>query len=150
MSRAPRSASRSCTAIRARAASSFDSRTAAGRSRSRWNIRSGDGVVRGLAGAQNHSSGPLMSELKLGALVTHPVQYQSPLFRELAKRCDLTVYYAHRPTAEEQGAGFGLAFQWDIDLTSGYEHVWLENVAERPNVTNYSGCDTPEISGIIA
>lgn len=91
-----------------------------------------------------------MSELKLGALVTHPVQYHSPLFRELAKRCELTVYYAHRPTAEEQGAGFGVAFQWDVDLTSGYEHVWLENVAERPSVTNYSGCDTPEIAGIIA
>jgi len=89
------------------------------------------------------------TRLRLGALVTHPVQYHSPLFRELAERCDLTVYYAHRPTAKEQGAGFGVSFQWDIDLTAGYRHVWLTNVAKQPSVTNYSGCDTPEIAQVI-
>ncbi len=62
---------------------------------------------------------------------------------------DLTVYFAHRPTAAEQGTGFGVEFQWDIDLTSGYRHVFLENVSRTPALERFGGCDTPEIARII-
>ena len=34
--------------------------------------------------------------LRLGVLTSHPIQYQAPLFRELAKRVDLQIYFAHR------------------------------------------------------
>ena len=88
--------------------------------------------------------------LSLGVVVTHPVQYFAPLFRRLKTDVDLTVYYGHRPTPEEQGGGFGVAFEWDIDLTSGYDHVWLKNRAAHPNMATFRGCDTPEIGGILA
>ncbi len=59
--------------------------------------------------------------LRVGVLISHPIQYYTPIFRELAKLCDLTVFFAHRQTAEQQAqAGFGVAFDWDIDLLSGY------------------------------
>lgn len=84
--------------------------------------------------------------MRLAVLASHPVQYYAPLLRTLAERIDLTVFYAHKPTAVEQGAdGFGAAFQWDVDLLSGYESVFLKNVAKHPNVSRFSGCDTPEI-----
>jgi glycosyltransferase involved in cell wall biosynthesis len=89
---------------------------------------------------------------KIGILSTHPIQYYSPLYRELAGRAgiDLVVYYAHRPTAQEQGApGFGVAFEWDVPLLDGYRYQFLQNRGTRPNASSYRGCDTPEIAGII-
>lgn len=88
----------------------------------------------------------MTAALRLSALLTHPVQYYSPLFRELAQGCDLTVYYAHRPSPTEQGEGFGVPFVWDIDLTDGYRHIWLANQATTPDVNKFRGCDTPSIA----
>ncbi len=88
---------------------------------------------------------------KLGFLATHPIQYYSPLFYYLAQKKDLdvTVYYCHKPTPEQQGAGFGVPFEWDKDLLSGYRHIFLSNVSKRPGISNFFGCDTPEIDEII-
>ncbi len=87
---------------------------------------------------------------RLGALLTHPVQYYSPWFKHLAAATDLTVYYAHRQTPEDQArAGFGKPFEWDVPLLDGYEWRWLKNVASRPGLTHFAGCDTPEIGDIV-
>lgn len=84
--------------------------------------------------------------MRLAILTSHPVQYYAPLFRELASRVDLHVYFAHKPSAQQQAdAGFGTAFTWDVDLESGYNHSYLVNVAREPNASRFSGCDTPEI-----
>ncbi len=89
--------------------------------------------------------------MRVGFLVSHPIQYYAPIFRELAKRCDLTVYFAHRQTAEQQSrAGFGIAFEWDVDILSGYEHRFLTNVARQPSTDAFWGCDTPSIGNEIA
>ncbi len=89
--------------------------------------------------------------LRIGFLVSHPIQYYAPIFRELAGLCDLTVFFAHRQTAEQQGqAGFGVAFDWDIDLMSGYRSKFLENISRQPSTDRFSGCDTPGIAREIA
>jgi glycosyltransferase involved in cell wall biosynthesis len=86
------------------------------------------------------------SMTRLAILTSHPVQYYAPLFRRLAKVLDVTVLFAHRATPREQArAGFGEAFDWDVDLTHGYRHVSLANVARRPGTDHFLGCDTPEI-----
>ncbi|MEO0451505.1 MAG: glycosyltransferase family 4 protein [Pseudomonadota bacterium] len=83
---------------------------------------------------------------RLAILTSHPIQYYAPLFRELAERVDLHVFFAHKATSDQQGqAGFGTSFDWDIDLTSGYEHSFLKNISKSPDATRFSGCDTPEI-----
>lgn len=88
--------------------------------------------------------------MRLGVLASHPIQYQAPLFRSLALHFDLAVYFAHRQTAEGQAqAGYGVTFDWDIDLLSGYSSQFLNNRANHPNVFSFGGCDTPEISEII-
>src|SRR5438105_4391875 len=88
---------------------------------------------------------------RIGFLVSHPIQYYTPIFRELAKRCDLTVYFAHRQTAEQQAsAGFGVAFEWDVDLLSGYHSQFLTNVSRSPSTDRFWGCDTPGIRQEIA
>jgi len=88
---------------------------------------------------------------RIGFLISHPIQYYAPIFRELAKRCELTVFFAHRQTAEQQArAGFGVAFDWDVDLLSGYDSRFLTNVARQPSTDRFAGCDTPGVAEEIA
>ena len=85
--------------------------------------------------------------MRLAILASHPIQYQVPLFRELARRHDITVYFAHRSSAKDQStAGFGVGFEWDIDLLSDYEYGFLDNVSPKPGLEHFSGCDTPSIT----
>jgi glycosyltransferase involved in cell wall biosynthesis len=87
--------------------------------------------------------------MRLAVLVSHPIQYYSPLFRELASRVDLHVYFGQRLSAEQHAkSGFGVNFQWDIDLLGGYPHTFLHNRAAEPGV-HFAGCDTPEIGSIL-
>ncbi len=91
------------------------------------------------------------SQFRLGILGTHPIQYHAPLYRKLAETVDLRVYYAHRQTPEGQAAGgFGVAFDWDVPLLEGYPYTFLENVARRPGVDHFRGCDTPGIRRAVA
>lgn len=84
---------------------------------------------------------------RIGFLVSHPIQYYTPIFRALAKQCDLTVFFAHRQTAQQQArAGFGVAFNWDVDLLSGYDSRFLINAARQPSTDRFAGCDTPGIA----
>lgn len=89
--------------------------------------------------------------MRLGYLISHPTQYYVPIFRELAKRSDLTVFYGHRQTAEQQArSGFNVPFEWDIDLLSGYRYRFMENVARYPSTDRFRGCSTPAIAREIA
>jgi glycosyltransferase involved in cell wall biosynthesis len=88
----------------------------------------------------------------LAILSTHPIQYHAPWFRGLAAHPDLRVhvYYCHKATAQEQAkAGFGVAFDWDVPLLSGYSYSFLKNVANPAGHGRFGGFDTPEIGEII-
>ena len=105
------------------------------------------------------TGGPSGPPLRIGVLASHPIQYHAPLHRALSRvpGVQLTVYFAHRPTAVEQGIGYGVPFAWDEDLTDGYRHVWLRNEADvrrsstgAPFRDRRGDYDTPEIAAIIA
>ena len=84
--------------------------------------------------------------MRLAIVSTHPVQYYAPLFRELHQRLDLTVFYGHRASPLDQArAGFGVGFEWDTDLMSGYHSSFLDNKAKQPGTDHFSGIDTPDI-----
>lgn len=89
--------------------------------------------------------------LRLAFITSHPIQYQVPVFRLLAERddIDLIVLFAMLPDAATQGAGFGVAFEWDLPLLEGYRYQVLNNVSKSPGVTHFSGCDTPEIRSVL-
>lgn len=88
---------------------------------------------------------------KLGIVSTHPIQYYTPIFQCLEKMpsLDTTVYFCQKPSPQEQGLGFGINFEWDTDLLSGYRYQWLENISKNPNLSSFDGCDTPAIKEII-
>jgi glycosyltransferase involved in cell wall biosynthesis len=88
-----------------------------------------------------------MTLLRIAAVASHPVQYQAPWYRALARVSDLRVFFAHRVTAAQQAqAGFDVPFEWDVPLEDGYAHEWLPNVAARPGVDRFTGCNTPAIA----
>jgi|ERR1700722_10288192 len=89
---------------------------------------------------------------RLAIVSTHPIQYHAPWFRGLAAHPDLEmhVYYCHTATPEEQArAGFGVAFDWDVPLLTGYPHSFLQNIAHPAGHGRFTGFDTPEIAKII-
>jgi len=89
---------------------------------------------------------------RLAILSTHPIQYHSGWFRGLAAHPDLQVhvYYCHRATPQEQAsAGFGVVFDWDVPLLTGYPHSFLQNIARPAGHGRFAGFVTPEIGKII-
>jgi len=89
---------------------------------------------------------------RLAIVTTHPIQYHSDWYRALAAHpaLDVRVYYCHQASPEEQAkAGFGVEFDWDVPLLSGYPYTFLKNVAKTPGQGRFAGFDTPEIRDII-
>ena len=87
-------------------------------------------------------------------MLTHPVQYFSPWFRYIhahAPSIALTVVYATRLTPTQQGAGFGLAFEWDVPLLDGYRSRVVQQAHPGDALADASGAiDAPDIGRVIA
>ena len=65
---------------------------------------------------------------RLGVLASHPIQYQAPLYQELAKRgrVDLEVaFLSHDGARPYHDPSFGVTVTWDIDLLGGYRSTLL-------------------------
>jgi glycosyltransferase involved in cell wall biosynthesis len=70
------------------------------------------------------------NSLKLGILVSHPIQYFVPVYRELAKTAgvDLRVLFRTRVGVDDYfDEGFGQIVKWDIPLLSGYHYDFLSS-----------------------
>src|SRR4051812_23292720 len=75
--------------------------------------------------------------IRVGVVTSHPIQYNAPLFRRLHAEHDLdvTALYSSRLGVEAGGriAAFGQTVAWDVDLMSGYRHVFAWNpIAPHP------------------
>jgi glycosyltransferase involved in cell wall biosynthesis len=71
------------------------------------------------------------SSYRVACLVSHPIQYQAPLFRYLAARpgIDLTVFFLSDLSVRAYpDAGFGVNVKWDVPLLDGYRHEFLPRV----------------------
>ena len=71
--------------------------------------------------------------VRLGYLVSHPVQYQAPLLRLLAqeKEIDFKVYFlSGMSTGQYFDSGFGRPIEWDVPLLEGYQHEFLSPPGE--------------------
>ncbi len=91
-----------------------------------------------------------VAPIRLTVVATHPVQYATPWFRFITDHCpeiDLTVVYASRPSAAQQGTGFDRAFEWDLPLLEGYRSTIVRE--SRPGDAfasgSFHGLDVPEV-----
>jgi glycosyltransferase involved in cell wall biosynthesis len=74
--------------------------------------------------------------VRLAYLVSHPIQYQVPLLRRIAKEpdIDLTVLFGSDFSVRGyEDKGFGVAVKWDVPLLDGYKYEFLP--ALRDNAT---------------
>ena len=84
---------------------------------------------------------------RLAVLTSHPIQYQAPLFRYLAKQEGLNLKtffcsdFGVTPKRDEQ---FGVTFSWDIPLLDGYEYEFLVNRATDPGPQSSKGLYNPD------
>lgn len=87
-----------------------------------------------------------MKPVRLAILASHPVQYQAPLFRRLAKEpsLDLQVIYGDDYGVRPRDSAWGVqGFTWQGGITEGYPHVFLENFAPRPDPSSFAGKINP-------
>jgi len=90
------------------------------------------------------------SKIRIAIVVSHPIQYWIPLYRELSRHLQVEVLFCHEVTPSEQAtAGFGVEFEWDIPLLEGYQFKWIANVAKDPGIHHYRGINTPELSKLL-
>lgn len=90
----------------------------------------------------------MTAAFRLAILTSHPVQYQAPLFRALAKEpgVDLTVFFCSDFGLQPyHDPGFGTRFRWDVPLVEGYAHRFLPNRSPRPRAGPGLGLVNPAI-----
>jgi glycosyltransferase involved in cell wall biosynthesis len=83
---------------------------------------------------------------RLAIVVSHPIQYYSPWFRNLAGRAelDLKVFYLWDfGITEKRDPVFGTSFKWDVPLMDGYESTFVTNVSKDPGTHHFHGLDNP-------
>lgn len=86
--------------------------------------------------------------MKLAVLVSHPIQYHTPLYRKIVEdaRIDLMVYYCiDYGSTEKIDPGFGVAFKWDTPLLKGYRYKFLKNYSWAPTPNTFFGVINPGI-----
>ena len=85
---------------------------------------------------------------KLAVVITHPIQYYSPLFKLIAERnkIKIKIFYTWSQAKQEFfDEKFGKKISWDIPLLEGYEYEFIENTAKKPDVNGFFGLDNPEL-----
>ena len=86
---------------------------------------------------------------KIAIVSTHPIQYNAPWFRLLAKEfnVDLNVFYTW--SQSEKGSkfdpGFGKSITWDIPLLDGYNYKFIKNTSKEPGSHHFTGISNPTL-----
>src|SRR6476469_3008814 len=74
------------------------------------------------------------NRLRVLFVASHPVQYQSPIFRRMAQhpRLEIRVAYCSLQGAEPAlDPGFGIELSWDVPLLQGYSWINVPNRSRR-------------------
>ena len=85
---------------------------------------------------------------RLAIVISHPIQYYSPIFKLLAERknIELKVYYTlGKEVANSFDKDFGQVIKWDIDLLEGYDFEWVINRSRTPGSHYFNGVVNPHI-----
>jgi glycosyltransferase involved in cell wall biosynthesis len=93
-----------------------------------------------------------MTRARLGIVVTHPIQYQVPLFRHLAARSSvepLVFFLSEHGLGESFDPGYGRAVRYDVPLLGGYEHRIVRNRSPKPTVGKSWGVFNPSLPALI-
>ena len=93
------------------------------------------------------------SPLRVLLIASHPVQYSSPVFRQMAEdpRFDIKVAYCCMHGAESQlDPGFGIEVKWDTPLLEGYPWELVPNRSPVPRMGSFLGLFNPGMWRLIS
>ncbi len=79
--------------------------------------------------------------VRLAYVVTHPIQYQAPLLRRIAREpdIDLTVFFGSDFSLRGyKDEGFGVEVAWDVPLLDGYHSEFLPRLRDTGTVSPLS------------
>jgi glycosyltransferase involved in cell wall biosynthesis len=83
-----------------------------------------------------------MSKTHLIQLISHPIQYNTPLYERLAADSDMDfeVFYCSKTGLEtRKDAEFGVDIKWDIPLLNNYKYRFLKNYALKESLDSFTG-----------
>lgn len=83
----------------------------------------------------------MAEKINLAYLVSHPIQYQAPLLREIAALPDvsLKVFFCSDFSVQQYvDDEFGHTVQWDTPLLEGYEYEFLPALGKRSQIGRFS------------
>jgi len=86
---------------------------------------------------------------RLAVVVTHPIQYFSPWFRQIAscEQIALKVFYLWDPDiGGGVDRGFQVSVRWDVPLLSGYDYEFVPNKSLRPGTDRFMGLWNPALA----
>ena len=85
---------------------------------------------------------------KLAIIITHPIQYYSPLFKLISERNKIIikVFYTWEQSQEKVfDKKFGQDIKWDIPLLEGYDYAFVKNTAKNPGSGTFRGVINPTL-----
>jgi glycosyltransferase involved in cell wall biosynthesis len=86
--------------------------------------------------ASSEMGSGLKNKVRLAYLVSHPIQYQAPMLRRIAREpdIDLTVFFGSDFSVRDyKDEGFGVGVKWDVPLLDGYRHEFLPVLRDNSN-----------------
>jgi len=93
-----------------------------------------------------------MSRPRLGIVVTHPIQYQVPLYRLLASRSavePIVFFLSEHGLVESFDPGFGRVVRYDVPMLGGYEHRLVRNRSPKSSLHAPLGMLNPSLPALI-
>jgi glycosyltransferase involved in cell wall biosynthesis len=94
----------------------------------------------------------MAAKVRLASLVSHPIQYQAPLFRALARHPDIdftAVFLSTHGVAPTLDPGFGQVIAFDVPLLEGYRSHFVRNRARRPHTQSFFGAVNPSLAALL-
>jgi glycosyltransferase involved in cell wall biosynthesis len=94
----------------------------------------------------------MAAKVRLASLVSHPIQYQAPLFRALARHPDIdftAVFLSTHGVAPTLDPGFGQVIAFDVPLLEGYRSHFVRNRARRPHTQSFFGAVNPGLAALL-
>jgi glycosyltransferase involved in cell wall biosynthesis len=90
---------------------------------------------------------------RLAVVLSHPTQYYSPWFRWLRAHTALefrVFYLWDFGVTTQRDPQFDTAFQWDVNLLSGYDAEFVPNTSRNPGTHHFGGLRNPQLTARLA
>jgi glycosyltransferase involved in cell wall biosynthesis len=84
---------------------------------------------------------------RLAIVSSHPIQYNAPAFKALARdsALDVRVFYSWEGPRKTPDREFGRTIDWDIPLLEGYAYSFVPNRSANPGTDHFWGLDNPRM-----